>query len=105
MQIPAEYFLKKGMYTGLAEYLKDEVFFEIDCGISYPIVGCLTEYLILTFGIERYRMLWAQKGEMDAALESVYGMSAEALDDAFRAYLELFRMDEAVEARIEALVG
>ena len=98
------YFLKKGMYAGLSEYLKDDVFFKIDCGISYPVAGCLTEYLILTFGMERYRLLWAQKGDMAASLERVYGRSVEALDDGFRAYLGLFRMDEAVEARIEALV-
>ena len=30
--------------------LENERFFALDCGLSYPIVGAFTEYLLLTYG-------------------------------------------------------
>ena len=101
----AEYYLKKGMFAGIREYLKDEVFFDIHCGISYPIAGCLTEYLIHTYGIEKYLAFWQWRGDMAAAMEESFGVTADELDQAFRAYLKLFRMDEELEARIAELVA
>ena len=37
--------------------LENERFFALDCGLSYPIVGAFTEYLLLTYGTERYLSL------------------------------------------------
>lgn len=101
----AEYYLKKGMFTGIREYLKDEVFFDIHCGISYPIAGCLTEYLIHTYGMEKYLAFWQWRGDMSLAMEEIFGVTADELDRDFREYLGLFRMDEAVETRIAELVA
>lgn len=99
-----EYYIKNGMFAGLSSYLKDEVFFEIDCSISYPIAGSFTEYLIHTYGMEKYLAFWDWKGDMTEAARQVFGCSVGQLDEAFRNYIALFRMDEAVEARIVQLV-
>lgn len=43
------YYLQTNQYVSITSLLKDEEFYQIDCRITYPIMGAFTEYLILTY--------------------------------------------------------
>lgn len=100
----AAYYLKTGLYVPIDALLDRETFFSHDCSITYPIVGAFTDYLIATHGMEKYLSMY-HHDNIPTALEETYGKSPKDLNAAFTAYLQLFRTDEAIEARIKSLLS
>ena len=82
--------------------LDREFFFDADCSITYPIMGAFTDYLINTYGMDTYLAFYRRQDV--AAMEEVYRKSPAELNREFVEYLSLFRVDEAVERRMEALL-
>lgn len=99
----AGYYLKTGRYLPIDKLLDREFFFTYDCTITYPIVGAFTDWLISTYGIESYLQMFKQK-DMPSAMAEVYGKTAEEMNQAFMAYVRLFRIDEKLEQRMEDLL-
>lgn len=99
----AAYYLKTGLYVPIDALLDRETFCSHDCSITYPIVGAFTDYLISSYGMEKYLSMYRQDN-IPAALEETYRKSPKDLNAAFTAYLQLFRTDEAIEQRIKALL-
>lgn len=100
----AVYYLRNGKIPPLRVLLDDECFFDMSDVLTYPIMGAFTEYLILTYGIDIYLDLYARKGALTLAFAEEYGRSVEKLDEDFRNYLRIFRVDEQVLQRMEALL-
>lgn len=96
------WFLKKGVYLPVDRLLDREFFFDADCSITYPIMGAFTDYLINTYGMDTYLAFYRRQDV--AAMEEVYRKSPAELNREFVEYLSLFRVDEAVERRMEALL-
>lgn len=98
------HYLKTGRYLPVDSLLDKRTFFDADCEITYPIMGAFTDYLIATYGMDAYLSVYRQQN-MPRAMEAVYGKTPETLNRDFTDYVRLFRVDEAVEKRMEALLA
>ena len=97
------YFLKENKFLSVDRLLDRDVFFSEDCSVTYPIMGAFTEWLIASYGMERY--LECYRAEHTAgALEAVYHKTAKELNQAFADYVRLFRTDPELENRMHALM-
>lgn len=65
------YFIKTGKYVSINDLLDDEIFYSIDCSIAYPIVGAFTEWLISSYGIDKYLQFYKYENS-SIALSLVY---------------------------------
>lgn len=97
------HYLKTGRYLPVDKLLDRAFFFTYDCSITYPIVGAFTDWLISTYGIESYMQMFKQQ-DMPSAMAEVYGKTAVEMNQAFIAYVRLFRIDENLEQRMEDLL-
>ncbi len=98
------YYLKTGGYIGIDKMLSREGFFSEDCSITYPIVGAFTDWLISTYGIERYMQMYKQN-DIPAAMVEVFKKTPEELNEAFTDYVQLFGIDEMLVQRMESLLN
>ena len=98
------HYLKTGRYVPVDKMLDREFFFEYDCTITYPIMGAFTDWLIFTFGLDRYLKMYKQQ-DMTSAMAQVYQKTPEELNQAFTDYVRLFRIDEGLEQRMEMLLS
>lgn len=62
------FFLKTGRYIAVDKLLDRETFFSVDCSITYPIVGAFTDWLIASYGIDKYLEFYKQE-DSAAALD------------------------------------
>lgn len=97
------YFLKTGQFIPVDKMLDRECFFAHDCTITYPIMGAFTDWLIVTYGAESYMQMYKQENIAEA-MPLVYQKTPEELNKAFTDYVRLFRIDEALEQRMESLM-
>ena len=97
------YYLKTGRYIGIHKLLNREVFFSEDCSITYPIMGAFTDWLIATYGIERYMQMY-KRNDIPAAMVALFKKTPEELNREFVSYVQLFRNDEVLEERMECLL-
>ena len=98
------HYLKTGRYIGVDKMLNREGFFSEDCSITYPIMGAFTDWLIATYGIERYMQMYKQQNMAEAML-LVYQNTPEELNKAFTDYVQMFGIDEMLEQRMESLLN
>ena len=98
------HYLNTGQYVPVDKMLNRESFFEHDCSITYPIMGAFTDWLISTYGAESYMQMFKQQN-MAEAMMCVYQKTPEELNKAFTEYVQLFRIDEALEQRMESLLN
>lgn len=83
-----QFYINENKYESIVEMLEDEVFYNIDCNISYPIMGAFTEYLILNYGIEKYKEFYSSKKIREGFLKA-FGLGIEALEEEFKEYMNL----------------
>lgn len=93
------YYLKTNQYVSVDRLLEKETFFEIDCAVSYPIMGAFTEYLITTYGQSAFVDLYSRP-DTAKAMPEVYHQTPAELDQEFTEYVRLFALDPVVEDRI-----
>ena len=96
------YYLKTGEYLSVEQLLEKDFFFQTPCGISYPIMGAFTDYLIATYGRSNYLRFYGAEDTL-RAMEEVYGKTPQELSREFEAYAGLFKLDATLEARMEEL--
>ncbi|MGI6509788.1 MAG: hypothetical protein ACOX1L_04320 [Erysipelotrichaceae bacterium] len=98
------FFIKNNRYVSLVELLDKEKFFFLDCTITYPIMGAFTDWLINSYGIERYLSFY-KKTDSISAIEEVYGMTIEEIDEAFKDYLSLFKINKNIRKEMLNLLS
>ena len=97
------YFIKTGQYVPVDKMLDRTYFFAHDCSITYPIMGAFTDWLISTFGAEKYMQMYKRK-TIEEAMPFIYQKTPEELNNAFTDYVRLFKIDEVLEQRMENLL-
>lgn len=97
------YYIKTGRFLPVDALLDKETFFEVDCSVTYPIMGAFTEYLISLHGIETYMDFYSRK-DMALAMKVVFGKTPEELNRDFVLYMSLFRVEEGVERRMDEMM-
>ncbi len=98
------YFLKSNRYVSLVELFNKEKFFSLDCAVTYPIMGAFTDWLINSYGIERYLSFY-QKKDSVLAINEIYGMTIEEMDQIFKDYVLLFDINNSVISEIANLLA
>ena len=83
--------------------LDRESFFEHDCTITYPIMGAFTDWLISSYGQEKYLQLYRQQ-DIAAGMAQVYRKEPAELNQAFSDYVSLFSIDPTLEQRMAKLL-
>ncbi len=83
--------------------LDREFFFEHDCTVTYPIMGAFTDWLISSYGQEKYLQLYRQQ-DIAAGMVQVYGKEPAELNQAFSDYVGLFSIDPTLEQRMAELM-
>ncbi len=96
------YFINNNTYIAIEELLNDEVFFSYDCTIAYPIMGAFTNWLIATYGIDLYLDFYKYENVFEG-IQQVYQKTPKELNQMFVDYVNLFRIDELVESRMDTL--
>lgn len=98
------YYLSQCRIPDIGRWFDKKTFFAEDCAVSYPIAGCFTEYLILTYGIDRYLDFYGKNGNMAEEFVRVYPKSPGEMNVEFWNYIRLFSLDEGISRRIEAIL-
>lgn len=88
---------------GIDQLLQEDVFDNIDCSISYPILGTFVDWLISTYGIDKFLELYKQK-EISSTTQQIYGLTAKELDEKFVAYVKMFGLDPEIESLLTKLI-
>lgn len=98
------YFIKTNRFIQINQLLNDDIFFNHDCSITYPIMGTFTDWLISTYGIEKYLEFYKQEDIINA-LKEIYNKTPLDMNQSFVDYVNLFKIDEKIEQRMEALLN
>lgn len=97
------FFLKTGRYLPVDALLDKEFFCAYDCHVTYPIMGAFTQWLIGTYGMEKYLRMYRQQ-DISSAMVQIYGKTPAELNRAFTDYVRIFRIDEMLEQRMDVLL-
>ena len=97
------YFVRNDKIIPINELLDNEVFFSNDCSVTYPIMGAFTDWLIATYGMNKYLDLY-KYADTKSAIVIVYEKSAKELSQAFIDYVKLFETDTVLKQRMESLM-
>ncbi|MBQ7944036.1 MAG: hypothetical protein IJ326_08255 [Lachnospiraceae bacterium] len=78
-------YLEDKMYQRLRYMIRDdEVFYQVEDRISYPIMGAFTAFLIEEYGMEKYKKVYKECNEWGKAFQHIYGKSLHDLEIEFR---------------------
>lgn len=70
--------------TSFQKVLKDHVFSDYLVDMSYSVVGTFTQYLILTYGIDKYLKLYRMTEQMlNKCFKDVYDCSIKTIQNEF----------------------
>ncbi len=97
------YYIQKGKYVGIDKLLDETIFDSTDCTISYPILGTFVDWLISTFGIDKF-VEWYKREELSSTAQEVYKLTTKELDERFVGYVKMFFLDEAIQDRISQII-
>lgn len=97
------YYILQGKYVGIDLLLQEDIFDNTDCTISYPILGTFVDWLISTYGIDKFLELYKQK-EISSTTQQIYGLTAKELDEKFVAYVKMFGLDPEIESLLTKLI-
>ena len=88
-----QFYINENKYKSIVHMLDDEEFYKVDCNVSYPIMGAFTEYLILYYGIEKYKKFYSVK-EIKEGFLKVFGYDIEVVETQFKEYMSLVGISE-----------
>ncbi|MDO4927353.1 MAG: hypothetical protein Q3980_17075 [Turicibacter sp.] len=95
------YLLESDSYVLLQRLLKDKVIYDYPDYMIYPVMGAFTQYLILTYGLEKYLNLYCMKEQpLNKCFKDVYDCSMKMIETEFLNYIRLFRLDYVIRERI-----
>ena len=99
----AVWFLRRDGFLKVAELLDNEEFKKQPGNYIYPLMGAFTEWLINTFGMEKYREFYQYTDSVEG-MRDVYGKSPGELNELFVEYVKGYHLtDDKVEQMKEVL--
>lgn len=100
------YWLESDQYVSIQRFMKDDFFYDYPSYLTYQTVGAFTQYLITTYGIERYLKFYALSEPMiNKRCKEIYDRSLKVLETEFLEYVRLFKLDYAMRMRILEVLG
>lgn len=98
------YFMDAVYYHPISELLHQEIFYDLECFITYPIMGALTEYLFMAYGKQLYLEMYRKHDILSAVIE-VYGKISEMMESEFADYVSLFRIDPGLGRGMDKIIN
>lgn len=100
------YWIETEQYVTLQRLMKDEYFYEYPPYLTYPIVGAFTQYLIMTYGMEKYLIFYRMnEATINKRFKEVYDEGIKTIETEFLNYVRLFKLDYAMRERIVELIS
>lgn len=100
------YCLESDQYVSIQRFIKDDFFYDYPSYLTYPTVGAFTQYLISTYGIERYlRFYKLHESTINKRCKDIYDCSLKVLETEFLEYVRLFKLDYVMRMRILEILG
>lgn len=98
------YLWDTGKFVSIEILMNNEKFYELHDIYRYPVVGAFTEWLISTYGKEKYVEFFKHKDSF-TAMKEVYHKSVREISDEFEDYVCLFFcMDSVLYDRMKELL-
>ena len=97
------YLMKNNNFISVDKLIDDEIFYKYNCAITYPIAGSFTEWLIYTFGIDKYLSFYSLKVDIKKAFKEIYLMDIAKLSQEYYKFISIFKNDNTLDNRIEFL--
>ncbi len=95
------YLLESDTYVSLQKLMKDNLFYDYPAYMTYPVMGAFTQYLILTYGLDKYLKLYRMKEQtLNKCFKDVYDCSMKMIESEFLDYVSLFKLDHVVRERL-----
>lgn len=83
-----KFFIEKDKYIHIKELMKNHRFYEESPDITYPISGAFVEYLISTYGLEKFKEFYRNKNEkINERVLEVYKIDIEVIEEDFKDYI------------------
>ncbi len=98
-----KYYIKNGYFVSIDKLFDENLFYNIDCSISYPIMGAFTEWLITFGGLEKYSLFYRKRDQKVATIQ-IYGKTLEELSRDFVKDISVSQIDAAIEQQITSLI-
>lgn len=97
--------LSKGNYPPLTTIAPSDQFYGFEDKITYPLVGAFTEYLIITYGIDKYKTLYRTcDQDLCSAFNEVYQKSLGDVDANFQSYIRTLKISQVLRNSILELI-
>jgi hypothetical protein len=101
----AKYFYGKESCPSIGDMMVKEKWIETPETIGYTVSGAFAEFLITSFGIEKYKELYRQlSADFRKAILGVYQLSIEELEQEFIGYLDKVMVRDEIFDLIEDLI-
>ena len=100
------YWLENDQYVSLQRLMKDEYFYDYPPYLTYPVVGAFTQYLIMTYGMDKYLSFYRlNESTVNKRFKEMYGEGIKTIEKEFLDYVRLFKLDYAMKERIIELIS
>ena len=100
------YALEMNQYVSIQRLMKNEYFYDYDPYLTYPIVGAFTQYLIMTYGMEKYLSFYRlNEVSVNKRFKDIYGEGLKTIENEFLGYIQLFKLDYVIKERILELIN
>lgn len=100
------YFLETDQYVSIQRLMKNECFYDYPPYLTYPIVGAFTQYLIMTYGMEKYLAFYRlNEVTLNKRFKDIYGEGIKTIENEFLAYVQLFKLDYVMKDRMLDLIN
>lgn len=95
------YLLESDTYVSLQKLMKENLFYDYPSYMTYPVMGAFTQYLILTYGLDKYLKLYKMREQtLNKSFKDVYDCSIKTMENEFLGYVGLFKLDYAIRDRL-----
>lgn len=94
LQIPnyawVKFFMDNHMYIRIEELITNENFYQYSDLITYPIAGAFAEYLILMFGIDKFKTFYSSLKEdnFESSFHAIFKVPFSIIDAKFKEYID-----------------
>lgn len=98
-------YLENDTYCSVIDLINNDIFYEIPCEISYPIMGAFTAYLIEKFGIDKYIEFYKNTKEIsNLEIGKIFEMSLTELEINFKTFIKNLPYKKDKNIIIKALI-
>lgn len=96
------YFIKNNMYVSVRDLVIDENFHNINHIISYTISGAFVDYLLLNFGVKKFKSFYSNMGRnFEEVFFRKFKRSLEEIESNFIDYVEVLKFNENMYSLME----